>query len=205
MSQLYKVAKMFQKKLSFAAASNLQNLTSVYRTSETLGKTKDLWADSGKDPYGDADPNISKAIDNLVGVGRRGYSQATTQGMPTKGQFGYAEFLTNMDKGIQALEAQGPFPSLDPNASSALAGLKQALEKARSEFVPVGIPSPAQHVDLPQDTVYGTPPRTPAGAAYQESGGADPAALHGVVEDLANKNNPPGPPMKRDWDALFNQ
>lgn len=202
MSKLYKVAKMFQQKLSFAAASNLQNLTSVYQASQALGKVKDLWTSAGKDPYGDADPAIGKAVDSIVGLGRRGYSQATTQGMPFKGQYGYAGFLNNMDNSIKALEGLGPFAGLDPQASSALSGLKAALSKANSEVVPVGIPSQAQHVDLPQDTIYGTPPGKPAGAAY-EAGGADPDALNQVVQDLVNKNNPAGPPMKRDWDALF--
>lgn len=202
MSKLYKVAKMFQQKLSFAAASNLQNLTSVYQASQALGKVKDLWTSAGKDPYGDADPEIGKAIDTIVGTARKAYSQATTQGMPFKGQYGYAGFLHNMDSNIQALESLGPFAGLDPQASSALSGLKGALAKANSEVVPVGIPSPAQHVDLPQDTIYGTPPGKPGGAAY-EAGGADPAALNQVVQDLVNKNHPPGPPMKRDWDALF--
>ena len=129
MSKLYKVARMFQQKLSFAAASNLQNLTSIYQASQALGKVKDLWTAAGKDPYGDADPEIGKAIDTIVGTARRGYSQATTQGMPTQGQYGYAGFLTNMDKAVQALEGQGPFAGLDPQASSALSGVKSALEK----------------------------------------------------------------------------
>lgn len=198
MSKLYKVAKMFQKKLSLAAANNLQNLTSVYQASQALGKTKKLWAASGADPYGDTDPEIENAIDTIVGVGRKGYYQATTQGMPVKGPYGYAGFLSNMNQGIKILEDQGPFAKLDPQASSALSGLKMALEKARSEFVPIGIPSPAQHINIPEETIQATPPGKPTGAAYEA--GIDPA-LNKVVEDLVNKNYPKD--MKRDWGGFF--
>lgn len=187
---------MFQQKLIFAAVSNLQNLQSIYRAAESVGRTKDKWMASGKDPYGDFDQDLGKAVDRITSTARRALNQAGTQGMPVAGQYGYAGFLTNMDKATQALEAFGPFPTLDPDASSALAGLKQTLEKARSEFVPIAIPAPQQNVTLPEDKITATPP-APGGAAYTVPG-ADPGKLSDVVNQLGEKNNP------RNWDSFFN-
>lgn len=188
---------MFQEKLIFAAASNLQNLQAIYRASEAVGKSKDKWMASGKDPYGDFDLDLGKAVDRITSIGRRGYTQAATQGMPVQGQYGYASFLTNMDKAIQGLESFGPFPTLDPDASSSLASLKQILEKARSEFVPVGIPAPQRNVVLPEDTITARPPQ-PMGAAYVQPE-EDPEKLNDAVNQLVEKNHP------RDWSGFFNQ
>lgn len=176
MSKLYKVAKMFQQKLSLAAAGNLQNLKSIYQVSRSLAKTKDLWVNAGSDPYDDQDPNVAKAVDDIVTTSSRGYSQAITQGMPAVGQFGYDTFLNKMDQKVQTLEDLGPFPKLDPTASNTLGELKQTLAKARSEFVPIGIPAPAQEITLPQDTIYGKPPAQPSGAAYNAE--EDPTSFY---------------------------
>lgn len=161
---------MFQQQLALAAATNLQNIEHIYRSSQNMkaDRTKGLWQTSGNDPYGDTDPDIGKAVDNIVNVAERGYSQAKTQGMPAKGQFGYAGFLTNMDKAIQNLDNLGPFPKLDPKASSALDELKKAVYTARSEFIPVGIPAPVSvnNISLPEDTIYGRVPKDVGGAAY---------------------------------------
>lgn len=201
MSKIYKVAQAFQKKLILASTNNFSNLKSIYQACEGIGKnfakSKNLWMTSGKDPYGDADQDIGQAINNIVTIARKAYNQAIQQGMPANGQYGYAGFLVNMDKAIQALEDLGPFPALDPSASNALSDLKQTLNKADSEFVPVGIPGPVQHTnpppresiaDLePKDTSFDVP--KPEGAAYQGKG-ADPDKLHEVVKTLLDKNYP---------------
>lgn len=207
MSKLYKVAKIFQQKLTFASATNLENLKSIFQASEYLGKTKRLWEASSTNPYEDLSSDLGNAINKITSMGRRGYSQATTQGMPAQGQYGYSGFLNNMQQAIQELEKIEFDPnSLDPMASKALGNLKQAVEKGRSEFVPVGIPAPApQKITMPQETIHGKQ-HEPGGAAYQaEMPGADPAALSQVVHNLVDKNHPLAPGTKRDWDDLFNQ
>lgn len=163
MNKIYKVAKIFQKKLALAASSNLENLKSIHQTGEIFSKTKDLWSNS-RDPYG-SNPNIGQAVDKITNLSRKGYAQATTQGMPSAGQFGYSNFLLNLEKAIQDLENQGPFENLDPKASNALGALKQTISKAQVEFVPVGIPATSTSITLPQNTITARPPEL-SGAAY---------------------------------------
>lgn len=174
MSKIYKTARMFQQKLVLASSSNLQNLKSVYQSADKVGKTlKNLWMAADQDPYSDFNPIVGQAADKIGRMGRSAYYQATTQGMPAEGRFGYAGFLNNMGRAVQDLENLGPFQNLDPSASNALGELKQSLDKAQSEYVPVGIPAPPPKVTvMPEDKIT-VNPTTPTGAAYTPEGEED--------------------------------
>ena len=186
---------MFQQKLSLASTGNLQNLASVYQTAKAFGQTRDLWIS--------VDPILRRVVDTIVDTARRAYVQATTQGMGVSGPNGYASFLTNMDGKLEAMDARGPYKNLDPQASNALDALRRSVQKARSEFVPVGIPGPQKpkEVKLPEDTIHANPP---SGAAYKAQE-ADPEALQNAVHGLVEKNNPTGPSTwtSRDWQSMF--
>jgi hypothetical protein len=198
MTNIYKVAQMFQRKLSLASNGNLENLKSIYQAAKSFALTKDLWMNISKDPYGDSDASIGAAVDNIVALASKAYSQVLSQGMPAAGQFGYAAFLTNIDNAIQNLEQFGAFPSLDHEAASDPTGgkftnLKKAVSTARASYVPVGIPAQnKQYAEGPREE-FG-PPEDITGAAYNAPG-ADPDKLSDVVNNLSGN--------KKQWGGFF--
>lgn len=137
---IYKLASKFAYKIAQASNNNLENLKKLYQVAKVLGNMKKLFSTATENPYGGEDPDIERAVDLILSTAVKGYNQATEHGMSASGQYSYAGFLTDMEKAVQRLETEGPFPKLDPKAAQTLDLLKQALKNARTEFQPVGIP-----------------------------------------------------------------
>lgn len=153
---IYKVAKLFQKKLSLASTSNFQNLQGVYRSaiSLTSPNIKALWVNSGSN---DAYEDISDILSSIRNIAISGYNQAVQLGMPANGNHGYAGFLNNISAATQKLKDWRPSKPLDPMASNKLSDLERSIATAQSQFTPVGIP--AQNVTvMPEQTIVGDKP-----------------------------------------------
>ena len=141
---IYKLASKFAYKIAQASNNNLENIKKLYQAAKALNNMKKLFSTATENPYGGEDPDIEKAVDLILSIAAKGYNQAVEHGMSASGQYSYAGFLTDMEKGVQRLETEGPFPKLDPKAAQTLDLLKQALKNARTEFQPVAIPSKKQ-------------------------------------------------------------
>ena len=187
---IFKIAKQFQQKLITASNQNLTNLQKINEACQAFGKTRDLWANAGEDPYG-SDENVATAVDNISNIGQKAYSQAISQGMPASGNSGYAAVFNNLDAALEHLDSMGPFAKLDPSASNSLGNLKSVLQTAKSEFIPVAIPAKDSSVKLEEDTIYAKPPETGAGIGYEDEQEESPSALKSVVDSFTKSPEQP--------------
>ena len=167
MTSIFKVAKRFEQKLIFASASNYNLLKSVYDSAMAVVRLKPLWlASAGDDIYEES--TVEQKINNINSIARQAWAQVQDYGMPFAGQRGYGGFINNMAAAAQAFFDVKFAKPLDPSASSSLQRLKSAVNTARNNAVPIGIPAinKPEHVEFPVDSIKGKPPSTQQGSVY---------------------------------------
>lgn len=152
---IYRIAKLFEAKFVIASNTNLEQIKKIHQICQEFSRTKPLWMRSSNEENvygGDTPEEIGQAVDNIVTLASRAYSQCLEQGMPASGQFGYAGFLTNLENAISTLDSMGPFSRLDPSASNKFDMVKQTVKSARDNFTPVGIPAQRSTIEVPETT-----------------------------------------------------
>lgn len=193
MSQLLKIAKLFQKKLVFASNVNLQHLNEVVNAVQGLVQSKPLWMTAaGEDPYSEHD--IESALNKIQQLTREVQHTVNEYGL---NQSGYAGYLHNMDSAVNELSGVSLKTHLDPMASDKLGATKQCLERATTQYVPIGIPAQSPTTVMPEQVIKGDKPEAPAGVGYSDpNDGADPDKLNDVVDSLVEKPKP-------QWSGFF--
>lgn len=168
MNKLIKIAKIFQKKLTFASNVNLQHLNEVTTAVKSIIMLQPLWLTAiGGDPYSETD--LENNINSLKQTIQQTNVTVNEHGL---NQSGYAGFLNKINSAIDSLSTIPLKTQLDPTASNKLSIARTAITNAINNYIPIGIP--AQNPKPKMEPVKMEPkqedPTQPSGVAYNPEG-----------------------------------